>query len=95
MVDTSKNSSNDDKADKQDVNLLSLAVEGVKLDMYELAEIVDSMKDIAMRAERNIPTLNNKVAVLETKANQFGGNIGTLEAKQANIMYTMRKNGLL
>lgn len=95
VVDTSKNSSNDEKADKQDVNLLSLAVDSVKIDMGELAEVVDSMKDITMKAERTIPTLNNKVSILESKVNQFGGDIGTLKANQANIVHTMRKNGLL
>lgn len=95
VVDTSKNSSNDEKADKQDVNLLSLAVDSIKINMGELAEVIDSMKDIAMRAERTIPTLNNKVSILESKVNQFGGDIGTLKANQANVVHTMRKNGLL
>ena len=95
VVDTSKNSSNDEKADKQDVNLLSLAVDGVKIDMGELAEVVNSMNDITMRAERTIPILNNKVSILESEVNQFGGDIGTLKANQANVVHTMRKNGLL
>lgn len=95
VVNTSKNSSNDEKADKQDVNLLSLAVDGVKIDMGELAEVVNSMNDITMRAERTIPILNNKVSILESEVNQFGGDIGTLKANQANVVHTMRKNGLL
>ena len=53
------------------------------------------MNDITMRAERTIPTLNNKVSILESKVNQFGGDIGTLKANQANVVHTMRKNGLL
>ena len=95
VVDTSKNSSNDEKADKQDVNLLSLAVDSIKINMGELAEVIDSMNDITMRAERTIPILNNKVSILESKVNQFGGDIGTLKANQANVVHTMRKNGLL
>lgn len=95
VEDTSKNSSNDDKADIQDVDLLFRTVEGVKIDMSELAEIIDYLKNNTARTECTIPTLNNRVSVLETKANQFGGDIGTLQAKQANIMYTMHKNGLV
>ena len=41
MENTSKNSSNDEKAEQQDVDLLFRNVEGVKMDMSELAEIID------------------------------------------------------
>jgi len=91
VEDTSKNSSNDDKADIQDVDLLFRIVESTKVDMSELAEIIDYLKESAMRTERTIPTLNNRVSILETKAIQFGGDIGTLQAKQAEMDYKMRK----
>lgn len=81
VEDTSKNSSNDEKAGQQDVDLLFRNVESVKMDMGELAEIIDYLKDSTARTECTIPTLNNRVSVLETKANQFGGDIGTLQAK--------------
>lgn len=91
----SKNSSNDEKADIKDVNLLCRNLEGVKIDMNELAEIIDLLKDQSNKTERTIPTLNNRVSVLEAKAIQFGGDIGTLKANQAKMDYTMRKNRLL
>ena len=88
----SKNSSNDDKADIEDVNLLCRNLEGVKIDMSELAEIIDLLKDQSNKAERAIPTLNNRVSVLEAKAIQFGSGIGALQAKVAEMDYKMRKN---
>ena len=91
MENTSKNSSNDEKAEQQDVDLLFRNVESVKMDMGELAEIIDYLKNNTARTECTIPTLNNRVSVLETKANQFGGDIGTLQAKQAEMNYKMRK----
>ena len=86
-----KNSSNDEKADIKDVNLLCRNLEGVKIDMSELAEIIDFLKDQSNKTERSIPTLNNKVSVLESKAIQFGSDIGTLKAKQAEMDYKMRR----
>lgn len=91
----SKNSSNDEKADIKDVNLLCRNLEGVKIDMSELAEIIDLLKDQSNKTERTIPTLNNRVSVLEAKAIQFGNDIGALRTKQAEMDYTMRKNRLL
>ena len=88
----SKNSSNDEKADIKDVNLLCRNLEGVKIDMSELAEIIDFLKDQSNKTERTIPTLNNRVSVLESKVIRFGSDIGTLQAKQAEMDYKMRKS---
>lgn len=88
----SKNSSNNEKANVEDVNLLYRNLEGVKIDMHELAEIIDLLKDEAMKTERTIPTLNNKITVLEAKAIGYGREIGTLKAKQAEMDYKMRKS---
>jgi alanyl-tRNA synthetase len=91
----SKNSSNDEKANIKDVDLLCRNLEGVKIDRNELAEIIDLLKDQSNRTERTIPTLNNRVSILEAKAIQFGNDIGTLKANQAEMDYEMRKNRLL
>lgn len=91
----SKNSSNDEKADIKDVNLLCRNLEGVKIDMSELAEIIDLLKDQSNKTEHTIPTLNNRVSVLEAKTIRFGDDIGTLQAKVAEMDYKMRKNRLL
>lgn len=91
VEDTSKNSSNNEKADKQDVDLLFRTVEDVKVDMSELAEIIDYLKESTIRTERSIPTLNNRMTILETKVNQFGGDIAALKAKQAEMNYKMRR----
>ena len=91
VEDISKNSSNNEKAELKDVNLLSRNLEGVKIDMSELAEIIDLLKDQSNKTGRTIPTLNNRVSILEAKVIQFGSDIGTLKAKQAEVDYKMRK----
>ena len=91
VEDISKNSSNNEKAELKDVNLLYRNLEGVKIDMNELAEIIDLLKDQSNKTGRTIPTLNNRVSILEAKVIQFGSDIGTLKAKQAEVDYKMRK----
>ena len=88
----SKNSSNDEKANIEDVNLLCRNLEGVKIDMNELAEIIDLLKDQSNKTERTIPTLNNRVSILEAKAVHFGAAIGALQAKVAEMDYKLRKS---
>lgn len=92
VEDISKNSSNNEKADIQDVKLLYRNLEGVKIDMNELAEIIDLLKEQSNQTERAIPTLNNRVSILEAKAIGYGREIGTLKAKQAEMDYKMRKS---
>lgn len=91
VEDISKNSSNNEKAELKDVNLLYRNLEGVKIDMNELAEIIDLLKEQSNQTERAIPTLNNRVSILEAKAIGYGREIGTLKAKQAEMDYKMRK----
>lgn len=91
VEDISKNASNNEKAELKDVNLLSRNLEGVKIDMSELAEIIDLLKDQSNKTGRTIPTLNNRVSILEAKAIGYGREIGTLKAKQAEVDYKMRK----
>jgi alanyl-tRNA synthetase len=92
VEDISKNSSNNEKADIQDVKLLYRNLEGVKIDMNELAEIIDLLKEQSNQTERAIPTLNNRVSILEAKAIGYGREIGTLKAKQAEMDCKMRKS---